>query len=220
MIYHIENFVYRTLRVHEIEQGRALQQDLKDKIKRMSKDVDKLNPKELNQNWKKTWKRIYDKWGETDICCALSEYNIDAKLNCAFIAIGLLYGEGDFERSMEISARCGADSDCNPSNCAGVMGIILGYDKIPSEWTKYIDEIADSLFIYTDYSFTKAVDRTLYYAKKLVFQNGGKVEDNFLFIKKQEPVPAKLEVSFPNIFPKCISNIQLSLCVCNQIQFN
>ncbi len=156
------------------------------------------NPKD----WKKTWKRIYDKWGETDICCALSEYNIDAKLNGAFIAIGLLYGEGDFERSMEISARCGADSDCNPSNCAGVMGIILGYDKIPSDWTKYIDEIADSLFIYTDYSFNKAVDRTLYYAKKLVYQNGGTIKDNILFIKKQEPVPAKLEVSFPNIFPK------------------
>jgi|LULI01.1.fsa_nt_gb hypothetical protein len=55
---YIENFVDRTLRVHEIEQGRALQQDLKDKIKRMTKDIDKLDPKELNQKWKKTWKRI------------------------------------------------------------------------------------------------------------------------------------------------------------------
>jgi hypothetical protein len=153
-------------------------------------------------DWRKTWKEVYEKWGETDICCALSEFNIDAKLNGAFIAMGLLYGEGDFEKSMEISTRCGADSDCNPSNCAGVMGIILGYDKFPTAWTKYIDEIADSLFIYTDYSFNIAVDRTLHYAKQLIVENGGKVEDDMLYIKEQEPIPAKLEVSFPGMKPK------------------
>lgn len=153
-------------------------------------------------DWKKTWREVYDKWGETDICCALSEFNIDAKLNGAFIAMGLLYGEGDFEKGMEISTRCGADSDCNPSNYAGVMGIILGYDKIPGEWTKYTDEIADSLFIYTDYSFNIAVDRTLHYAKKLVVENGGKIENGILYIKEQEPVPPALEVSFPDTAPK------------------
>ena len=153
-------------------------------------------------DWKKTWKEIYDKWGEVDICCALSEFNIDAKLNGAFIAMGLLYGEGNFEKSMEISTRCGADSDCNPSNCSGVIGIILGYDNIPSEWTRYIDEIEDSVFIYTDYSFNIAVDRTLHYAKQLILENGGKVEDGILYIKDQEPTPAKLEVSFPGTVPK------------------
>lgn len=158
----------------------------------------KRNP----DDWNLTWKEIYDKWGEVDICCALSEFNIDAKLNGAFIAMGLLYGEGDFEKSMEISTRCGADSDCNPSNCAGVMGIILGYDNIPAEWTRYIDEIADSLFIYTDYSFNKAVDRTLHYARKLIVDNGGKIEEGICYIKEQEPVPAKLEVSFPGVKPK------------------
>ena len=161
-------------------------------------DSYKRNP----DDWKKTWKEIYDKWGEMDICCALSEFNIDAKLNGSFIAMGLLYGEGDFEKSMEISTRCGADSDCNPSNCSGVMGIILGYDNIPSEWTKYIDEIADSLFVFTDYSFNKAVDRTLHYAKQLIVENGGKVQDGLLYIKEQEPTPAKLEVSFPGTTPK------------------
>ena len=153
-------------------------------------------------DWKKTWQEIYDKWGNADICCALSEFNIDAKLNGAFIAMGLLYGEGNFEKTLEISTRCGADSDCNPSNCGGVMGIILGYDNIPSEWTGYIDEIADSLFIYTDYSFNIAVDRTLHYAKQLILENGGKIEDGMLYIKKQEAVPAELEVSFPGVVPK------------------
>jgi len=153
-------------------------------------------------DWRKTWHELYDKWGEVDICCALSEFNIDAKLNGAFIAMGLLYGEGDFKKTMEISTRCGADSDCNPSNAAGVMGIILGYDNIPSEWTKYIDDISDSTFIYTDYTFNKAVDRTLHYAKELIVKNGGKIEDGICYIKTQEPVRAKYEESFPGMKPK------------------
>jgi hypothetical protein len=153
-------------------------------------------------DWRKTWHELYEKWGEVDICCAMSEFNIDAKLNGAFIAMGLLYGEGDFEKSMEISTRCGADSDCNPSNCSGVMGIVLGYDNIPKEWTRYIDEIADSTFIYTNYTFNKAVDRTLHYAKDLIVKNGGKIEDGICYIKPQEPVRAKYEESFPNTKPK------------------
>ena len=158
----------------------------------------KRNP----EDWKKTWYEIYKKWGEVDICCALSEFNIDAKLNGAFIAMGLLYGEGDFEKTMEISTRCGADSDCNPSNCSGVMGIILGYDKIPKEWSKHIDEIADSTFINTNYTFNKAVDRTLHYAKELIVKNGGAIEDGICYIKAQKPKRAKYEESFPNMKPK------------------
>jgi hypothetical protein len=158
----------------------------------------KRNPKD----WRKTWHELYEKWGEVDICCALSDFNIDAKLNGAFIAMGLVYGEGDFKKSMEISTRCGADSDCNPSNCSGVMGIILGYDNIPKEWTKYIDEIADSTFIYTNYSFNKAVDKTLHYAKELIVKNGGKIEDGICYIIPQKPVHAKYEESFPKMKPK------------------
>ena len=158
----------------------------------------KRNPKD----WRKTWHELYEKWGEFDICCALSDFNIDAKLNGAFIAMGLLYGEGDFEKSMEISTRCGADSDCNPSNCSGVMGIILGYNNIPKEWSRYIDEIADSTFIFTNYSFNKAVDRTLHYAQELIVKNGGKIEDGICYIKVQEPTPAKYEKSFPKMKAK------------------
>jgi len=111
----------------------------------------------------------------------------------------LLYGEGDFEKTIEISTRCGQDSDCNPSNASGVLGIILGYDKIPMKWKKYIPDIADSTFIYTNYSFNKAVNRTMDYAKQLIVENGGKIDDDICYINVQKPVPAKLEQSFPNV---------------------
>jgi hypothetical protein len=153
-------------------------------------------------DWRKTWHELQEKWGENDICGAMDPFNIDAKLNGAYIVMGMLYGEGDFAKTMEISTRCGQDSDCNPSNASGVIGILKGYKNIPEKWTKYIDEIADSTFIFTNYSFNKAVDRTLHYAQELIVKNGGKVEDGICYIKVQDPTPAKFEKSFPNMKAK------------------
>ena len=39
-----------------------------------------------------------------------------------YIALALLCGEGDFDKTMEIAIRCGQDTDCNPSTAAGVLG--------------------------------------------------------------------------------------------------
>ncbi len=49
-------------------------------------------------DWKKTWQRIEEKWDTEDSCPdgALKPFNIDAKLNGAYIALGLLYDRLDF----------------------------------------------------------------------------------------------------------------------------
>jgi hypothetical protein len=39
--------------------------------------------------------------------CNPGEFNIDAKINGAYIAMGLLYGEGNIEKTTVISMRCG-----------------------------------------------------------------------------------------------------------------
>ena len=54
-------------------------------------------------------------------------FNIDAKLNGAYVLIGLLYGGGDFESSMRIAMQCGQDSDCNPGSAAAVLGTYYGF---------------------------------------------------------------------------------------------
>ncbi|HEX3007006.1 MAG TPA: ADP-ribosylglycohydrolase family protein, partial [Bacteroidales bacterium] len=57
------------------------------------------NPKD----WKAAWKEIEAKWGNVDICGAGVPFNIDAKLNGAYIVMGLLYGEGDPYKTLEIA---------------------------------------------------------------------------------------------------------------------
>jgi hypothetical protein len=157
-------------------------------------------------NWRAAWAELQSKWGKDHICGAGSDFNIDAKLNGAYIVMGLLYGEGDPKKTMEITTRCGQDSDCNPSNAMAVLGVIKGFSGLPANFREAVKAIGDSIFINTIYSFNKAVDRTMDYARKLAISNGGKASDGNLQIKIQQPEPLAMEISFPKIvFEKRIS---------------
>ena len=150
-------------------------------------------------DWRAAWKELEAKWGNTHICDAGTISNIDAKFNGAFIVIGLLYGEGDPVKTMEITTRCGQDSDCNPSNAMAVLGVIKGLSGLPQGYQDAIKNMGDSLFVFTDYSFNKAVKQTLKYAKVLAAQNGGVVSENDIKIKVQSPQPFALETAFSKL---------------------
>ena len=153
--------------------------------------------KEYPSDWRKAWQELENKWGKVQICEAGTSFNIDAKLNGAYIIMGLLYGEGDIDKTMEISTRCGQDSDCNPSNAVAVLGIIKGFSGFPQAYQDAITGIKDSLFIFTSYSFEKAVDQCMKYAEDLTVQNGGTADKQNLKIKIQEPKAVPMEDAFP-----------------------
>jgi hypothetical protein len=113
--------------------------------------------------------------------------------------MGLLYGEGDPAKTLEITTRCGQDSDCNPSNAMALLGVIKGFKGLPVAYRQAVKAIGDSLFVNTSYSFNKAVDKTLEYARKLAVENGGESTGNELKIKVQQPQPFALEVAFPKL---------------------
>ena len=146
-------------------------------------------------DWKKTWHMIEQNWDKDDPCPdgALLPFNIDAKLNGAYIALGLLYGRGDFAKTLEITTRAGQDSDCNPSNGAGILGVVLGYSGIPQPWKAGIPQLADTKFEFTNSSFNDITRLTLAHAIQVVEQAGGKVTDNDLIIPVQEPKAPRLE---------------------------
>jgi hypothetical protein len=162
--------------------------------------------KNYPDDWRKAWKELQNKWGEVDICGAGSPFNIDAKLNGAYIVIGLLYGGGDPLKTLEITTRCGQDSDCNPSNAMAVLGVIKGFSGMPREMQEGVSSIGDSIFIHTRYSFNSAVNSTYNYSLDLIKKSGGKVSPDKILVKTEEPSPSPLEVSFPDlVFDKKIS---------------
>jgi uncharacterized membrane protein YeaQ/YmgE (transglycosylase-associated protein family) len=152
-------------------------------------------------DWRKVWQLLEDKWDKDDPCPdgALNSFNIDAKLNGAYLACGLLFGGLDFYKTMEIATRCGQDSDCNPSSAAGVLGVILGYQRIPDPFKSGIPALADQKFQFTDYSFNSIVKSTETRALKIIQLTGGKVGDSEVSIPFQKPKAPKLEQWTPGI---------------------
>jgi hypothetical protein len=162
------------------------------------RDVIKLH-NHYPDDWRAAWSELEAKWGDVDICGAGSTFNIDAKLNGAYIVMGLLYGEGDPMKTLEISTRCGQDSDCNPSNALAVLGVINGFSGLPAEMQEGVKAMGDSTFIHTSYSFNSAVESTYNYALKLIEKDSGIITDKQLKIKVQQPSEPKLEVAFPDV---------------------
>jgi hypothetical protein len=147
------------------------------------------------KDWKTAWALLEEKWDGDDMCPegAGKPFNIDARLNGAYIALGLLYGEGDLARTLEISTRSGQDSDCNPSSAAGILGVMLGYEAIPDEFKSGIPAIEDEKFSYTQYSFNDIVASTIKRAETIIEGAGGRVTDAEVIIPLQTPVAPPLE---------------------------
>jgi len=154
-------------------------------------------------DWLKAWHLLQAKWGEVDHCPDgyKQPFNIDAKLNGGYVVIGLLYGNGDWYKTMNYATRCGQDADCNPANAAGILGTLIGARAIPAEyreplhntyWNKSLAGLPNSFEI-----DVLSVD-TAEIGLKVLLANGGQVRSRngklILRIPYQEPVaPAKLE---------------------------
>lgn len=61
--------------------------------------------------------------------------------NAGIIALGLLYGEGDFSRSIRITNMGGWDTDCNVGNVGTIMGVALGVEGIDEHWREPINDL-------------------------------------------------------------------------------
>jgi len=146
-------------------------------------------------DWRRTWRLLDEKWNRDDVCPegALVPFNIDASLNGAYVVLGLLYGDGDFARTLEITTRCGMDSDCNPSSAAGIVGVVLGFDRIPDRFKSGIHQIADAKFDYTPYSFKSIVQSTLVRAEKNIRKAGGTATASEITLPVQAPKAPALE---------------------------
>src|SRR6478672_1636525 len=159
--------------------------------------------KKYPNDWKQTWLEIQKKWAN-DIGCpegVFVPFNIDAKVNAAYVVLGLLYGQKDFTKTLELTTRCGQDADCNPSTAGGILGTILGYDHIPAYWKMGLKEAEAIPFKYTTMSLDNVYETGYRHALKVIERNGGKVNGQNLTIMVQQPAAVKFEKSFQGVYP-------------------
>ncbi len=144
------------------------------------------------RNWEAAWQRCQRKWrlGRE----RGSNGGIDARINGAYVLLGLLYGEGDPVNTIRIAMRCGQDSDCNPSSAMGVLGVALGLDRLPAGWRIALDRTRT--FSHTPYTFDRLLDVCERLARQAVVRHGGRVEagpgGEWLVIPRRPPQPSPL----------------------------
>ena len=171
-------------------------------------------------DWKHTWFELQKEWAN-DIGCPEGVNNIldtDAKLNAAYVTMGLLYGNGDFTKTIEITTRAGQHSKCNSSSAAGILGVVLGFKKIPDFWKQDIEEIESIPFKYTGLSLNDAYEMSYKHALKMIVQHDGKIKNNNITLLHQKPLTAKFERNFEGHYPvekRCLEN----KIVDNQLEF-
>ncbi len=60
--------------------------------------------------------------------------------NAGVCALSLYYGEGNFNRSIEIATMCGWDTDCNAGNVGAILGVMNGPESIGRRYREPIND--------------------------------------------------------------------------------
>lgn len=152
-------------------------------------------------DWKKCWQVCHEELDGGDFCTegVHAPLNIDASMNSAYIVIGLLYGQGDFTRTLDITTRCGQDSDCNPASAGGILATAIGYSNIPEEWIAPLKRAENIDFAYTTTSLNETYQMSYSHALEMIERGGGKVTDNKVIIKTQRPKAVRFEQCFEGL---------------------
>jgi hypothetical protein len=155
------------------------------------------------KDWHDTWFQLQKKWSSDRTCPegVFLPFDIDATINSAYVVMALLYGQGDFTKTLQIAARAGQDADCNPSSVGGILGTMMGYNKIPPYWKAGLEGAEDIDFKYTTISLNDVYEIGYRHALENIKRNGGSISGDNISIHTQKPTQVKLEQSFPGLYP-------------------
>jgi len=138
------------------------------------------------ENWKQARQMVVDNYG------GKKEYNqhawppIDANLNGALGVMALLYGKGDFQKTLDYCCAFGMDADNQAATMCGLLGIIHGLDSIPEELMYPLDQ-ADWNEPFNDHyemvtregmenaSLNNIAKRIAHQGEKVILAHGGEV---------------------------------------------
>ncbi|WP_370570270.1 ADP-ribosylglycohydrolase family protein [Paenibacillus sp. JCM 10914] len=91
--------------------------------------------REHPSDWQACRQYLEDHWGYdkyTGVCHIIP--------NAGVCVLALLYGEGDFARTVEIASMCGWDTDCNAGNVGSILGVFGGLAGIPDHYRQPIND--------------------------------------------------------------------------------
>lgn len=149
-------------------------------------------------DWTSAWNKCLEKYRKNPEYQKASNGAIDVKINGACIMLGLLYGNGDPDQTIQIALRAGYDSDCNPSSAGGALFTQIGFKNLPARFSEKLDH--ESKFSFTEYNFHSLLDVCEKLARQVVEKAGGRMETidgvEYFVIPNQKAKPQPLELSW------------------------
>jgi ADP-ribosylglycohydrolase len=86
--------------------------------------------------------------------------------NIAVLTAGLLYGDGDFTRTITLTVRGGLDTDSNGATAGSVAGVLTGAAAIPPQWTQPLqDTVRSAVFGFDGARISELAQRTVRLAR-------------------------------------------------------
>lgn len=90
---------------------------------------------EDGMSYDETVENIHKMWDEN-----FSHDLVHTISNAMIVTIALLWGEGNFEKSICMAVQAAFDTDCNGATVGSIVGAITGADYIPKKWTEPIKD--------------------------------------------------------------------------------
>ncbi|MFI9770592.1 ADP-ribosylglycohydrolase family protein [Streptomyces sp. NPDC052415] len=82
--------------------------------------------------------------------------------NAAVLTAGLLYGDGDFTRTITLTVRGGLDTDSNGATAGSVAGVLTGAEAIPAQWRDPLENtVRSAVFGFDGVRISELAERTL-----------------------------------------------------------
>ncbi|MFF3492756.1 ADP-ribosylglycohydrolase family protein [Streptomyces sp. NPDC002795] len=82
--------------------------------------------------------------------------------NAAVLTAGLLYGDGDFTRTVALTVRGGLDTDSNGATAGSFAGVLCGAAAIPPQWTDPLeDRLRSAVFGFDGARISELAARTV-----------------------------------------------------------
>lgn len=98
--------------------------------------------------------QIYERYG--------SYHWVHTLNNAAIVTAALLFGRGDFERSICYAVQGGFDTDCNGATVGSIVGTLLGRQAIPEKWAAPLqNRVRSSLAGFDNTSIDDLISRTV-----------------------------------------------------------
>lgn len=145
--------------------------------------------KQLHQQYPEDWRRAREEMASHYY--GTFDYNrlgwppADANLNGAAGILALLYGSGDFQRTLDVASGMGFDADNQAATMSGLLGIIGGVAGIPEDllyplgrdvWDKPFNDVYKNVSRHDlpDASIIDIAERTASLGMDVIIANGGR----------------------------------------------